>query len=110
MGALGEWKQEMKNLIIAEFVANPDKVADLEDVFRLELGATRAFDGCVSLDVYFEVDASTFTLVEDWESFEQYDKYLDWRMGTDLPGRLDPILAGGMAGGFSVRKFESKDL
>ena len=100
----------MKNLIIAEFIANPDNVADLEDVFRQELGATRAFEGCLSLDVYFEPDASTFTLIEDWESFGHYDKYLDWRMSTDLPSRLDPILAGGMAGGFSVRKFESKAL
>lgn len=100
----------MKNLIIAEFVANPDKVSELETVFEMELGATRAFDGCISLDVYFEPKKSTFTLIEDWESFAHYDKYLDWRMGTDLPSRLDPILAGGMAGGFSVRKFESRDL
>jgi len=100
----------MKNLIIAEFVANPDKVSDLEAVFRLELNATRAFDGCISLDVYFEPGTSTFTLIEDWESFAHYDKYLEWRMGTDLPGRLDPILTGGMAGGFSVRKFESRSL
>ena len=100
----------MKNLIIAQFVANPSRVDDLRDVFREELGTTRAYDGCISLDVYFESDASTFTILEEWESFEHYDKYLEWRMGTDLPGRLDSILAGGMDGGLSVQQLEATDL
>ena len=45
-----------------------------------------------------EKDTETVHLVEDWESLEHYDKYLQWRLDTGLPALLDPILEGGFSG------------
>lgn len=99
----------MKNLVIAEFPALKDKVPEVEAAFKDILGDTRAFDGCISLDVYFEEATSIFTLIMDWESFDQYDKYLAWRLGAGGGELFDPLLDGGIDA-FNVRKFQSKDL
>ena len=56
---------------------------------------TRAFDGCNAIDVYFEEKTSTFTLVEDWQTLEHYEKYLQWRIDGGIAELLNPILDGG---------------
>jgi quinol monooxygenase YgiN len=99
----------MKALVIAELPARPDGVADVEAALRAALPDTRAFEGCISVDVYFEPSTSTFILVEDWESHDHYDRYMNWRMETGLADLLEPLLAGGTAGLF-VRKFDNTDI
>lgn len=37
-------------------------------------------------------------LVEWWRSFEDYDRYLGWRVETGMLNLLDALLAGGYAG------------
>ena len=54
-----------------------------------------AFDGCNAIDVYFEEKTSTFTLVEDWQTLEHYEKYLQWRIDGGIAELLNPILDGG---------------
>lgn len=99
----------MKNLVIVDFPALKEKVAELEATLKEVLGDTRAFDGCISIDVYFEEASSTFTLIEDWESFDHYDKYLAWRMETGLGELLAPLLDGGPEA-LNVRKFQYKNV
>jgi len=99
----------MKNLVIVDFPTLKDKVAEMEATFKTALVDTRAFDGCISIDVYFDEEGSTFTLVEDWESFDHYDKYLAWRMETGLGELLAPLLDGGPEA-LKVRKFQYKDV
>ena len=96
----------MKNLVIAEFPALKDKVGEIKAAFEAALGDTRAFDGCIGIDVYFEEATSTFTAIQDWESFDHYDRYLNWRMESGLADLLDPLLDGGIQS-MSVRKFEN---
>lgn len=70
---------------------------------------TRAFDGCTRIDTYFEVAASTLVLIEEWQSLEHYDRYLQWRIETGLGELLDGLLEGGSQS-FRVRKLESRDV
>lgn len=97
----------MKNLVIATFPAAEGKFEQLRAALVEALPATRAFDGCLGLDVYQEEGTETFTLVEDWESLDHYDRYLEWRMQTGLPQLLDELLDGG-AGAFRVQKFRAR--
>ena len=98
--------QLVKNLVIAEFPARKDCVKEVKAAFEAALGDTRAFDGCIGIDVYFEEETSTFTAIQDWESFDHYDRYLNWRMESGLAELLDPLLEGGVES-MSVRKFEN---
>ena len=97
----------MQNLIIATFPAAEGKFDQLQAALIAALPETRAFDGCRSLDVYQEQGSQTFTIVEDWESFDHYDRYLQWRMQGGLAKLLDELLDGG-ASGFKVQKFQAR--
>ena len=96
----------MKNLIIATFPAKPDTYDVLRDAMAASLPQTRAFDGCISLEVYREDNTHTFTVVEDWESFEHYDRYIEWRRANGLDAMLDQLLEGG-ADAFRIQKFHA---
>ena len=88
----------MNNLVLASFPAQAGKLDELKNLFRALLGDTRAFDGCISIEVYVEKGTETIHLVEDWESLEHYEKYLQWRVETGFLALLDSLLEGGFAG------------
>jgi quinol monooxygenase YgiN len=98
----------MKNLIIATFIAAEGKFETLTELLKASLPDTRAFDGCIELDVYQEEGTNTFTIVEDWSSFEHYDKYLAWRAEGGLAELLEDLLEGGYPAGFKVQKFVAR--
>jgi len=98
----------MKNLIIATFVAADGEFQALCDALKASLPDTRAFDGCIELNVYHEAGTNTLTVVEDWESFEHYDKYLAWRTSEGMGDTLEGLLEGGFPAGFRVQKFLAK--
>ena len=98
----------MKNLIIATFIAAEGKFETLAEVLKASLPDTRAFDGCIELDVYQEEGTNTFTIVEDWSSLEHYDKYLAWRVEGGLSELLEDLLEGGYPAGFKVQKFVAR--
>jgi len=97
----------MKNLVIATFPVAEGKCEQLQAALIAALPDTRAFDGCISLDVYQELGTKSFTLVEDWESFEHYERYLVWRMEGGLAETLDSLLDGG-AQSFRVQRFQAR--
>ena len=88
----------MKNLVIAEFKAQPGKAEELTNIFNEALVDTRAFDGCLSIDLYYEEKTNTFTMLENWESLNHYEKYLQWRIDTGIQEVMDPVLEGGWDG------------
>lgn len=92
-----------KNLVVAEFKILPGKK---EEVFaamdnkEIGLDITRNYKGCNSLVSTYNEDSNTLWVVSDWNSYEEYSAYLDWRMNdfTDLGDALVPLLKGGMNG------------
>ena len=99
----------MGEKVIVRFKAGEGKIQELEQTLRAALPETRAFDGCNSLETLFDPQTSTFTLLEDWESYDHYDRYLGWRSETGLADTLGPLLDGGMAG-FSVERLQLTDI
>ena len=85
----------MKNVVIADFKVKADKVQEMADVFKEALVVTRDFDGCLGIDVYYEDKTNTYTLIEDWDSLDQYETYLQWRIDTGIADLLNPILESG---------------
>lgn len=99
----------MQNMMTAEFRALPGKLDALVDFLRDALPDTRAFDGCNSLAVHVDRDASAILLIEDWRSHEDYDRYLAWRIETGMVEAIGGLLEGG-AGGLTIRKLEPLDI
>ena len=72
----------------------PEFVAKAATVIHDTLLATRAFDGCLGVDVLVDTDDAThFVLVEKWISLEHDTAYRTYRAG---PGKssLGAILSG----------------
>ena len=88
----------MEYLVIADFKVNDVMADDMANVFKEALVATRAFEGCNDIDVYYEEKTNTFTLIEDWASLENYETYLQWRIDTGIADILNPLLVGGWDG------------
>ena len=85
----------MKNLVIVSFPARPETLETLKEAMRRALPDTRSFEGCLSVDTYIEESTNTIHLIEDWETLDHQEKYLNWRIETGLLTDLDPILDGG---------------
>ena len=66
-------------LVVKNFKAADGKFIELGAFFREILGDTRAFKGCIKVDVFADDTSKTYTLIEEWESFAAYDSYMKWR-------------------------------
>jgi len=92
-----------KNLVIAEFKIRPGKqdevFAAMEDE-KMGLNITRNYKGCNSLVTTYNEDSNTFWVISDWDSYDDYNAYLEWRTNefTDLGEALVPLLKGGLNG------------
>jgi quinol monooxygenase YgiN len=89
--------------VVAEFPAAPGKLAELTAALKVALPDTRGFEGCEEVESLLDADRETIVLVERWRSFEDYDRYLGWRVETGMLDLFDALLAGGRAG-FVPRK------
>ena len=88
----------MKNLVIADFPIKPGKTQDMTNLLLEILPDTRSFKGCLSLELYFNESANTYTLIEDWDSLADYSLYVEWRKATGLFELFDALIMGGAAG------------
>ena len=94
----------MSVLVLLEISAKPENIGDLTDFLKSELHATRGFDGCNGLTFHkHQDDPTTIIAVEDWDSRQQYEKYLAWR--TDR-GDFEKLV-GWMHGDPSIRFFDN---
>jgi ketosteroid isomerase-like protein len=92
-----------KNIVIAEFKILPGKqeevFAAMEDE-KIGLNITRNYKGCNSLISTYNDDTNTLWVVSDWDSYDDYNAYLEWRTNEfpALGEALVPLLEGGMKG------------
>ena len=62
---------------------------------------TRNYKGCTSLEAAYNEATNMYFIIENWESPELYQEYLNWRMTEDPSGlvsKVTPLLVGGEAG------------
>ncbi len=94
----------MSVLVLLEFNVKPEHVDDVTGFLRNELHATRGFDGCNGLTFHSnQDDPNTMVAVEDWDSRQQYEKYLAWRTER---GDFEK-LTGWMQADPSIRYFDN---
>ena len=79
---------------------NIDKFQELMDS-KDGLTVTRNADGCTHLEAFYNEENETYFIYEYWDSYEQYETYLDWRFNVEEPSFVDkviPLVKGGEAG------------
>ena len=92
--------------IILEAKAKTGTGSDLVGLFRQILPDTRAYDGCMSVDVYQnQDDKDVVVLVEQWQSRSHYETYFAWREETGAVAKLVEQLDGPP----NLRFFDSTD-
>ena len=86
-----------KNLVIVSMPAKIEKVGQLQELLVEMLPDKRKFQGCISVNTFFEEATNTFHFVEDWESLDDHQAYAAWRGETGGIDVLEPLLEGGAA-------------
>lgn len=85
----------MAHVAIVEFRIVPEKVEEAKAVFAEMLKTSRAFDGCERLDWLVDRDdPASWTLYEEWSSWEAEQAYRDFRTGEGAVPEIGPLLAG----------------
>ena len=74
------------------------------------LSETRAFEGCESVETYVDQDdPDRVYLWEKWETRENYEQYIAWRIESGMLEALAPILVKPMKPHTCHPKIESKN-
>lgn len=96
----------MTCMVLVEVKAKVGTGDDLVGLFREILPDTRAYDGCISVDVYQnQDDTDVVVLVEQWQTRAHYEKYFAWREETGAVAQLVERLEGPP----SLRYFDPTD-
>ena len=84
----------MATRVMVEVRAKPGTGADLIAFFRSILPDTRAHEGCTGVETLQNSDDPDHViLVEDWDSREQYERYIAWRREKGTSDQLREALA-----------------
>lgn len=85
----------MTCMVMLEVRAKAGTGNDLINIFEQILPDTRAYDGCISVDVYQNQDEPDIVvLVEQWQTRAHYEKYFAWREETGAIAQLGQLLDG----------------
>ena len=80
--------------VIVEWRFKPEAVGQAPSVVASVLATTRAFDGCIRVDVLIDDDDPTrWLLVELWESLAHDAAYREFRAGPGKVAEMPPMLA-----------------
>ena len=84
----------MSVLVNLEIPVKKDRIEDFFDYLRDILVDTRAYEGCIRLDTYHEMENSKVLLIDEWEKIENQESYMQWRIETGLVEALTEFLDG----------------
>ena len=90
-----------KNLVIVGINVKAGQMDNVMKILESDGGlqTTRAYDECISLELTINEESNTIWIVGNWESYEKYNAYLQWRQTQDtVIGNMVPFLKGGEKG------------
>lgn len=84
----------MSVLVNLEIPVKKERIEDFFNYLRDILVDTRAYEGCIRLETYHDMENSKVLLIEEWEKIENQESYMQWRTETGLVEALDEFLDG----------------
>ena len=81
--------------LILEVEIKPEAAAEMDAGMRAALPDTRAYDGCISIDVTRRDDnPNAWVIHEEWESKGHHERYIQWRTDTGFFEKWGPMMVG----------------
>ena len=84
----------MSVMITLEMPVKPDMLEDYLNILKGALVETRAYKGCRSVTTLVDQETSSVVLVEEWDSAEDQQAYMAWRVETGLIEAVSPFMQG----------------
>lgn len=95
----------MSVMVTIEAPTKSEKLEEFLGFLKEGLVATRSFKGCQKVDTYVDHERSSVFLVELWDSLQDQEAYMAWRVDTGLLEAISPFLSASLI----VRSFEIKE-
>ena len=84
----------MSVMVILEMPVKPDMLEDYLNILKGALVETRDYKGCRSVTTLVDQETSSVVLVEEWDSVEDQQAYMAWRVKTGLIDAIAPFMQG----------------
>ena len=84
----------MSVMITLEMPVKPDVLEDYLNILKGALVETRSYKGCRSVTTLVDQETSSIVLVEEWDSAEDQQAYIAWRVETGLIDAIAPFMQG----------------
>jgi quinol monooxygenase YgiN len=82
----------MSVMITLEMPVKPDMLEEYLDILKGALVETRSYKGCRSVTTLVDQETSSILLVEEWDSVEDQQAYIGWRVETGLIDAISPFM------------------
>ena len=94
----------MSVMITLEMPVKPDMLEEYLNILKGALVETRSYKGCRSVTTLVDQETSSVLLVEEWDSAEDQQAYIAWRVETGLIDAIAPFMQGELV----TRNFDLK--
>ena len=84
----------MSVMVILEMPVKPDMLEDYLNILKGALVETRSYKGCRSVTTLVDQETSSIVLLEEWDSAEDQQAYIAWRVETGLIDAIAPFMQG----------------
>ena len=81
-------------MITLEMPLKPEMLEDYLNILKGALVETRSYKGCRSVTTLVDQETSSIVLVEEWDSVEDQQAYIAWRVETGLIDAIAPFMQG----------------
>ena len=84
----------MSVMITLEMPVKPEMLEDYLNILKGALIETRSYKGCRSVTTLVDQETSSIVMVEEWDSAEDQQAYIAWRVETGLIDAIAPFMQG----------------
>jgi len=82
----------MSVMITLEMPVKPDMLEEYLNILKGALVETRSYKGCISVTTLVDQETSSVLLIEEWDSVEDQQAYIAWRIETGLIDAISPFM------------------
>ena len=84
----------MFSMVTVEIQVKPELRDEFEQILRVALPETRAYDGCQLIELYEDPGVKgRFLIYERWDSLAHQKKYMAWRTETGMMDAMAKYVA-----------------
>ena len=92
-----------RNVVVFTAKVSKRNIEKFQELMDSDAGltVTRNWEGCTHLEAFYNEETETYFIYEYWDSYKQYEEYLDWRFNAEEPSFVQtviPLVKGGENG------------